>query len=149
MSFFSVVAYVSGVAEQRGIEAELAAARASLHRVTAQQTKALIEAGGLVVDTRTEAQRRRTGQIPGAVVIDRTVLEWRLDPACPFRAEVARGYDDPVVVICAEGYSSSLAAASLQRIGLSRATDMIGGFAAWAAAGLPVEPTVSGAETQP
>ncbi len=79
-------------------------------------------------------------------MIDRTVLEWRLDPACPFRAKVARGYDDPVVVVCAEGYSSSLAAASLQRVGLTRATDMIGGFAAWVDAGLPVMPADS-AET--
>jgi len=132
------------MAERRGIEAELAAARASLERVTPQQTKALIDAGGLVVDTRTESQRRRAGEIPGAVVIDRTVLEWRLDPACPFRAEVAPGYDDPVVVVCAQGYSSSLAAASLQRVGLSKATDMIGGFEAWAAAGLPVVPSGSG-----
>jgi rhodanese-related sulfurtransferase len=131
------------MAARRGIETELAAARAMLDRVTPQQTKAFIDAGGLVVDTRTQAQRRQTGQIPGAVVIDRTVLEWRLDPECPFRAEVARGYDDPVVVVCAEGYSSSLAAASLQRVGLTRATDMIGGFAAWVDAGLPVMPADS------
>jgi rhodanese-related sulfurtransferase len=136
------LAYGSPVAAQRGIEAELEAARALLHRVTPEQTKALLDAGGLVVDTRTETQRRRAGQIPGAVVIDRTVLEWRLDPGCPFRSEVARGYDDPVVVVCAEGYSSSLAAASLQRMGLSRATDMVGGFEAWVAAGLPVDPPV-------
>lgn len=134
------------MAARRGIETELAAARALLDRVTPQQTKAYLDAGGLVVDTRTQAQRRQTGQIPGAVVIDRTVLEWRLDPACPFRAKVARGYDDPVVVVCAEGYSSSLAAASLQRVGLTRATDMIGGFAAWVDAGLPVMPADS-AET--
>jgi rhodanese-related sulfurtransferase len=128
------------VAARRGIETELAAARALLQRFTPHQTKAFLDAGGLVVDTRTEAQRRQAGEIPGAVVIDRTVLEWRLDPTCPFHTEVARGYDDPVVVVCAQGYSSSLAAASLQRIGLSRATDMIGGFAAWVAAGLPVMP---------
>ena len=139
-----MVAYGSQVAEPRGIDAELATARALLDRVTPQQAQALIEAGGLVVDTRTEAQRRQAGEIPGAVVIDRTVLEWRLDPACPFHADVARGYDDPVVVVCAEGYSSSLAAASLQRVGLSKATDMIGGFEAWAAAGLPVVPSSAG-----
>ena len=135
------------VAQRRGIDAELAAARALLERVTPQQTKALLDAGGLVVDTRTETQRRQTGHIPGAVVIDRTVLEWRLDPACRFRADVAGGYDDPIVVVCAEGYSSSLAAASLQRIGLSRATDMIGGFQAWVAAGLPVIPSGTGTTT--
>lgn len=99
---------------------------------------ALLDAGVLVVDTRTETQRHRDGEIPGAVVIDRTVLEWRLDPSCPYRADIAPDFDDLVVVVCAQGYSSSLAAASLQRIGLTRATDMIGGFEAWAAAGLPV-----------
>ena len=137
------MAYGRGVVGSRGIETELAAARAQLARVTPLETQAFLEAGGLVVDTRTESQRRRSGEIPGAVVIDRTVLEWRLDPGCPFRADVARGYDEPVVVVCAEGYSSSLAAASLQRVGLVRATDMIGGFEAWIAAGLSVVPADS------
>jgi rhodanese-related sulfurtransferase len=125
---------------RRGIDAELAAARHHLHRVTPQQALVLLSRGVLMVDTRTETQRRRDGLVPGAEVIDRTVLEWRLDPGCPDRAAVARGYDDPVVVLCSEGYSSSLAAVSLQRVGLWRATDVIGGFRAWADAGLPVVP---------
>ncbi len=126
--------------EARGIDAELSAARSLLQRVTPTETLALMRAGVLVVDTRTESQRQRAGEIPGSVVIDRTVLEWRLDPSCSARATIAPGHSDPVVVVCSGGYSSSLAAASLQRVGLSRATDMIGGFDAWVAAGLPVVP---------
>ena len=99
----------------------------------------LVEAhGALVVDTRTEAQRRRQGELPGAVVIDRTVLEWRLDPAGEHRIPEATGYDLQVVVVCRQGYSSSLAAASLRSIGLHRATDLEGGVEAWIAAGLPM-----------
>ncbi|HYM96578.1 MAG TPA: rhodanese-like domain-containing protein, partial [Candidatus Sulfotelmatobacter sp.] len=95
--------------------------------------------GALLVDTRTDSQRASDGEIPGALVIDRTVLEWRLDPASPSRIPQATGHDLRAIVICNEGYSSSLAAASLQDIGLVNATDVIGGFQAWKAAGLPVE----------
>jgi rhodanese-related sulfurtransferase len=91
-----------------------------------------------VVDTRTEAQRQRQGELPGAVVIDRTVLEWRLDPAGDARIPEATGYDLEVVVVCRQGYSSSLAAASLRAVGLFRATDLDGGVEAWLAAGLPM-----------
>jgi rhodanese-related sulfurtransferase len=92
----------------------------------------------VVVDTRTEAQRRRQGEFPGAVVIDRTVLEWRLDPASADRIPEATGYDLEVVVVCRQGYSSSLAAGSLRSVGLHRATDLVGGVEAWVAAGLPM-----------
>jgi len=95
--------------------------------------------GALLVDTRTAAQRAASGHIPGAVVIDRNVLEWRLDPTSPWRIAEASDLQVRVIVLCAEGYSSSLAAASLQDIGLVNATDIIGGFKAWKAAGLPVE----------
>jgi rhodanese-related sulfurtransferase len=95
--------------------------------------------GALLVDTRTAAQRAADGAIPGAHVIDRTVLEWRLDPTSPWRIAQATDHQVRVIVMCAEGYSSSLAAASLQDIGLINATDVIGGFAAWKAAGLPVK----------
>jgi rhodanese-related sulfurtransferase len=78
------------------------------------------------------------GEIPGALVIDRTVLEWRLDPTSPSRIDQAKDRQIRVIVVCAEGYSSSLAAASLQDIGLVNATDLIGGFEAWKTAGLPV-----------
>ena len=95
-------------------------------------------AGAVLVDIRPEANREAEGRIPGAVVIERTVLEWRLDPACEARLPLA-SYDLHVVVVCNEGYSSSLAAATLQQLGIHRATDLVGGFRAWQAAGLPVE----------
>ena len=84
-------------------------------------------------------QRARHGEIPGALVIDRTVLEWRLDPTSSTRIKEATDHQVRVILVCNEGYSSSLAAASLQEIGLIHATDMIGAFQAWKAAGLPVE----------
>jgi len=94
--------------------------------------------GALLVDTRSAEQRERDGEIPGAQVIDRAVLEWRLDPGSAHRIAGASGHEVRVIVICAEGYSSSLAAASLQDLGLVNATDVIGGFEAWKAAGLPI-----------
>ncbi len=119
-----------------GIDAVLAASREGVRRLTPVGLAAT--RGALVVDTRTEAQRRRQGELPGAVVIDRTVLEWRLDPAGEYRIPEATGYDLQVVVVCRQGYSSSLAAASLRAIGLHRATDLEGGVEAWIAAGLPM-----------
>jgi rhodanese-related sulfurtransferase len=114
-------------------------ARRRLLRVTPEQAAAELAQGALLVDTRTESQRAVQGEIPGAIVIDRTVLEWRLDPASPSRIDRATDHQVRVIVVCAEGYSSSLAAASLQDIGLVNATDLIGGFEAWNAAGLPVK----------
>ncbi|WP_406046503.1 rhodanese-like domain-containing protein [Micromonospora sp. NBC_00898] len=121
-----------------GVDALLEQARAGLHRLTPHQTVEAVRAGALLVDTRTEAQRREEGELPGAIVIDRTVLEWRLDPASAWRIPEATGYDRKVVVACRQGYSSSLAAAGLQALGLRRATDMIGGVEAWREAGLPM-----------
>jgi len=121
-----------------GIEAALTKARHGLSRLTPHQTQAAAERGAIVVDTRTEAQRKDQGEIPGVRVIDRTVLEWRLDPACSEHIPEAVDYDVEIVVICRQGYSSSLAAASLRSIGLRRATDMIGGVDAWIEAGLPL-----------
>ena len=121
-----------------GIEAVLTAARAGLDRLSAPEVAAARLAGALVVDTRTPSQRRVQGEFPGAVVIDRTVLEWRLDPASAWRIPEVTGPDLLVVVICRQGYSSSLAAASLQAVGLRRATDLVGGVEAWIAAGFPV-----------
>ena len=94
--------------------------------------------GALLIDTRPVAQRERDGEISGAIVVDRNVLEWRLDPTSPHRIPEISDHDQTVIVICNEGYSSSLAAATLHRLGLRRATDVIGGFQAWLSSGLPV-----------
>jgi len=120
-----------------GIDALLVQARTGVTRLDPHQTRAAAEAGALLIDTRTDQQRRRQGDLPGALVIDRTVLEWRLDPASPHRIPEATGYDRQIIVVCRQGYSSSLAAASLRAIGLHRATDMTGGMEAWLTAGLP------------
>jgi len=122
-----------------GVEEVLAACRAGVRRLTPGETLAAQQRGALVVDTRTEEQRREQGELPGALVIDRTVLEWRLDPAGDARIPEANGPDVEVVVVCRQGYSSSLAAASLRAVGLPRTTDMVGGVEAWAAAGLPLQ----------
>ncbi len=107
--------------------------RIGLERVHASDLGREMAAGALVVDTRPADQRDRDGDLPGAVVIDRNVLEWRLDPSSPHRLPIAGDPDRRIVVVCNEGYSSSLAAHTLQRLGLTRATDLIGGFQAWAA----------------
>jgi rhodanese-related sulfurtransferase len=121
-----------------GIDAVLAAARAGVRRLDPAETAAAVAAGALLVDTRTAEQRREQGELPGALVIDRTVLEWRLDPTSAWRIPEATGPDVQVVVVCRQGFSSSLAAASLRAVGLGRATDLAGGVEAWLAAGLPV-----------
>ena len=115
---------------RRGIAEILAAARARLDRVAAEDLATEMAAGALVVDTRPAEQRERDGVLPGAKVIDRNVLEWRLDPASPNRIPEA-AYDRRVIIVCNEGFSSSLAAATLQEIGVARATDLAGGFQAW------------------
>jgi rhodanese-related sulfurtransferase len=119
------------------IEEMLTAARARLRRLTPAQAAAAAAEGALLVDTRPGWQRAEYGSIPGALLIERNHLEWRLDPTSDARIPEATGYDVAVVVICQQGYASSLAAVSLQDLGLYRATDLDGGFAAWAAAGLP------------
>lgn len=121
------------------IDDVLERARRRLTRVEPGQAASEMAQGALLVDTRTDGQRAEHGEIPGALVIDRTVLEWRLDPASPWRIAQATDHQKRVIVICNEGYSSSLAASSLQDLGLVNATDVIGGFQAWKAAGLPVE----------
>jgi rhodanese-related sulfurtransferase len=120
------------------IDQVLAQARRRLVRVEPEQAAAEVVRGALLVDIRTAAQRADQGEIPGAIVIDRTVLEWRLDPTSASRLEQAKDHQVGVIVVCAEGYSSSLAAAALQDVGLVNATDVVGGFEAWKAAGLPI-----------
>jgi rhodanese-related sulfurtransferase len=107
--------------------------------VSAEQAHAEHAAGAVLVDIRPAAQRAMEGEVPGAVVIERNVLEWRLDPHSDARLPVA-DHALRVLVLCSEGYTSSLAAASLQDLGIRRATDVVGGFAAWRAAGLPTTP---------
>ncbi|SCL18054.1 Rhodanese-related sulfurtransferase [Micromonospora nigra] len=121
-----------------GVEALLEQARAGVTRLTPQETVQAATRGALVIDIRTDTQRQEQGDLPGVIVIDRTVLEWRLDPASDARIPEATGYDIEVVVVCRQGYSSSLAAASLRALGLHRATDTVGGVEGWRAAGLPL-----------
>lgn len=113
------------------IDELLAAARAGLDRVAPDGLDAETKAGALVVDIRPVHLREADGPLPGAVVIDRNVLEWRLDPTSAHRLPEATGHDLRVIVVCDEGYASSLAAATLQTLGLRRATDLDGGFQAW------------------
>jgi rhodanese-related sulfurtransferase len=120
------------------IDQVLERARRRLARIDPRQAAAEQAQGALLVDTRTESQRAKQGEIPGALVIDRTVFEWRLDPTSPSRIPEAKDHTVRVIVICSQGYSSSLAAASLQELGLVNATDVIGGFHAWKEAGLPI-----------
>jgi rhodanese-related sulfurtransferase len=121
------------------IDEVLVAARARLQRVTPEEASvAMAERGALLVDTRPVWQRRAEGEVPGAIVVERNHLEWRLDPTSDARIPEAVDHEVEIIVMCSEGYSSSLAAASLHELGLHRATDLIGGFIAWRDAGLPV-----------
>ncbi|MFF0198982.1 rhodanese-like domain-containing protein [Streptomyces anulatus] len=123
-----------------GIDELLERVRAGYDRIGPPEAATAAETGALLVDIRYAALRDRDGLIPGALVVERNELEWRLDPRGSHRAAEAVGHDLQVVVVCNEGYASSLAVASLRQLGLHRATDLIGGFQAWRAAGLPVTP---------
>jgi rhodanese-related sulfurtransferase len=122
-----------------GIDTLLERVREGLDRVEAEEAYSAAQAGeALLVDIRYAALRERDGLIPGALVVERNELEWRLDPQGSHRAPEATSHDLRVVVVCNEGYASSLAAVSLHQLGLHRATDLVGGFQAWKTAGLPV-----------
>jgi rhodanese-related sulfurtransferase len=121
----------------RSIEEILAAARARLARLTPEQAYTACAAGATLIDIRPAAQRAAAGEVPGSVVIERNHLEWRLDPASDARLPWVTGYNLRPIVICMEGYTSSLAAAALQDLGLALATDVVGGYQAWRAGGLP------------
>jgi rhodanese-related sulfurtransferase len=121
----------------RTVDDLLAEARSRIVRVTPHEAAARIAAGAHLVDIRPAAQRAREGEVPGSLIVERNVLEWRFDPASDARLPDATGYDVDVIILCSEGYTSSLAADALRSLGLHRATDVVGGFSAWAAAGLP------------
>ncbi|MCI4370664.1 MAG: rhodanese, partial [Thermoplasmata archaeon] len=127
-----------GASEQPtgAIDAVLAEVRTRIDRVDPADAARIQADGGLLVDIRPIEQREREGEIPGSLVVDRNVLEWRLDPTGPHRYPGAGSPDRAVVVVCQEGYASSLATESLGRLGLTRVSDLVGGFAAWKAAGL-------------
>jgi rhodanese-related sulfurtransferase len=117
-----------------GIDRLMEWARSTLDRVAPEELDDEVAAGAVVVDTRPVEQRLRDGELPGAVVIDRNVLEWRLDPTCPYRMRsLGVTADSRVILVCNEGYSSSLAAATLQLLALHRATDLVDGFQGWLA----------------
>ena len=134
-------------AGSRSIDQILADARTRLDRLSPAGAFAAFSRGAVLVDIRPEAQRVREGGIPGALIVERNVLEWRFDPASEARLPWVRDYDHQVIVFCSEGYTSSLAAAALQDLGLARATDLAGGFLAWAADGLPTCPPVTAVST--
>jgi rhodanese-related sulfurtransferase len=123
------------------IEQVLSAARARLRRLSPYEAfAAMATKEAILVDIRPEGQRALDGSIPGALVVERNVLEWRFDPTCSSRLPITTDHGIQVIVFCSEGYASSLAAADLQDLGLWQATDLIGGFHAWRAMGLPVAP---------
>jgi len=125
---------------RRTIDDLLAEARAGLRRVGPEEARAAAADGALLIDIRSDNQRAQDGIVPEAIHFPRNVLEWRCDPASEgYDARVDR-FDRPLIVMCNEGYASSLAAATLQELGFENATDLDGGFQAWRAAGLPVEP---------
>lgn len=117
--------------QRRTIEELLVDARAHLDRVEPAQLENERASGALVIDVRPVEQRSRDGALPGAIVIDRNVLEWRLDPSCEHHIAEVADHDVRIVIVCNEGYQSSLAAAELRVLGIHRATDLIGGFQAW------------------
>jgi rhodanese-related sulfurtransferase len=122
----------------RSVEELLADARSRLRRLGPLEAATRMASGAVLVDIRPAAQRAVEGSVPGALVVERNVLEWRFDPDSDARLSQATGYDVEVVVLCSEGYTSSLAADALRSLGLHRATDVVGGFHAWVAVGLPV-----------
>ena len=127
--------------ERRTIDELLAQAREGLVRVGPHEACSALGAGALLIDIRSESQRGADGIVPDAIWFARNVLEWRCDPASEARDERVGGLDRHVIVMCDAGYASSLAAATLQQLGFASATDLVGGFQAWRAAGLPVAPS--------
>lgn len=124
----------------KSIERMLDEARSRLDRLHPPEAAELLSQGALLVDIRPQSLRAAEGEIPGSIIIERNILEWRLDPQAETCIDEISDHDHPVLVICSEGYTSSLAAASLRDLGLTHATDVIGGYRAWKAEGLPTRP---------
>lgn len=135
--------------ERAGIDGLLAAARARLRRLAPAEAREAARARGLIVDIRSEHQREVQGLVPGAYFVARNVLEWRADPRCAHHDPVLVAVRGPLVLMCAQGFQSSLAAAMLQDLGLAHATDMEGGFERWQADGLPVLPASGRTHARP
>jgi len=127
------------LSDRRTVNDLLAASRDRIERLEPHAARAASEAGAIVVDTRCAEQRRETGVIPGSIHVPLSVLYCRLDPASGSEDPRLADPERQVILLCAHGYSSSLAAATLQDLGFARATDIAGGFEAWQAAGLPIE----------
>lgn len=119
------------MADPSAIDKLLAQARSNLDRVAVEDLADEVAQGAILIDIRPLEQRRRDGDLPGAIVVDRNVLEWRLDPSSPHRLPIATSTDVRLIIVCNQGYSSSLAAATLHELGLRSATDLVGGFQAW------------------
>jgi rhodanese-related sulfurtransferase len=128
------------VTERTTIDELLAAARRRLDRLEPGDVPAAVDGGGVLVDIRSQDQRRAGGVVPGSYWFPRNVLEWRVDPSSPACHPAVSDPDLRVILLCAQGYQTSLAAAGLQDLGFRHATDVVGGFDAWVEAGLPVEP---------
>jgi rhodanese-related sulfurtransferase len=125
----------------KSVDQLLDEARALLpYRLSPEETFKEIGVGTLVIDIRGDEQQRQDGLIPGSIVIRRNVLEWRCDPASPWHHPEIKHHGQKVILVCDEGYQSSLAAANLQQLGLTQATDMADGFSGWRNSGLPVAP---------
>lgn len=131
---------MTGSETRKTIDDLVAAARARLERLTAAEALEATRDGALIVDIRPQEQRRRTGVVPGALYFPRNHLEWRIDPASEWAHPAVSDPDTLIVLMCNEGYATSLAAVTLHDMGFTRATDMIDGFDGWRAAGLPIEP---------
>jgi rhodanese-related sulfurtransferase len=121
------------------IDEMLATARAKIARYTPEEAFAAAERGAVVIDTRSSGDVEAEGRIPGSIYIHRNVLEWRCDPASGYNDPRVHDLEARLIVVCNDGYSSSLAAASLAALGFANVGDLVGGFRGWVAAGLPTE----------
>lgn len=130
---------------KRSVDELLAEARARIERITPAEARTWAKEGALLIDIRPAAQRAEHGEVAGALIVERNVLEWRLDPLSDFRLPVADGHARPLIVLCQQGYASSFAADTLRALGHERAADVIGGFDAWRRSGLPLDVEPSGA----